>query len=118
MSEPGQAQATASEPATNAAPRSGAAGGPGRRVAIVAAAGCLLIAAAVGLMLQKADFAAVSGDPAQPTISYVARGDITAAATTRVPSAARPMGEEARSCKITRASLTIAKEAASGGSTS
>lgn len=117
MSEPGQAPATASEPATSAAPRSGDDSGPGRRVAIVAATGCLLIAAAVGLVLQKADFAPVSGDPAQPTISYVAQRDITAAATTLVPSAAGPLVEEAQSCKIPLASLTIAKGTAAVGST-
>jgi len=117
MSEPGPAPATASEPATNAAPRSGANSGPGRSVAIVAAVGCLLIAAAVGLVLQKADHAPVSGDPDQPTISYVDQRDITAAATTLVPSAAGPLVKEAQSCKIPLASLTIAKGTAVVGST-
>jgi len=116
MSEPGQAPATASEPA-NAAARSRGNSGPGRSVAIVAAVGCLLIAAAVGLVLQKADLAPVSGDPAQPTISYVAQRDITAAATTLVPSAAGPLVEEAQSCKIPLASVTIAKGTAAVGST-
>lgn len=117
MSEPGQAPATANEPATSAAPRSGAGSRPGRSVAIVAAAGCVLIAAAVGLVLQKADFASLSGDPAQPTISYVARGDITAAATTLTQSAAGALVEEAQNCKIPLASLTIAKGTATIGST-
>src|SRR5664279_5516892 len=116
MSESGQ-PATASAPATNAAPRSGASSGPGRRVAIVAVAGCLLIVAAVGLVLQKADFAPASGDPAQPPISYVAQRDITAAATTLVPSAAAPLVEEAQRCKIPLASLTIARGTAALGST-
>jgi hypothetical protein len=86
-------------------------------VAIVAAAGFLLVAAAVGLVLQKADFAPGSGDPAQPTISYVAQRDIAAAATTLVPSAAGPLVEEAQSCKIPLASVTIAKGTAAVGST-
>jgi len=57
------------------------------------------------------------GDPAQPTISYVAQRDIAAAATTLVPSAAGPLVEEAQSCKIPLASLTIAKGTAAVGST-
>lgn len=117
MSEPGQGPATANELATSAAPRSGASSRPGRSVAIVAAVGCLLIATAVGLVLQKADFASVLGDPAQPTISYVVRGDITAAATTLTPSAAGALVEEAQNCKIPLASLTIAKGTAAIGST-
>jgi hypothetical protein len=117
MSEPGQAPAIASEPATNAVPRSETNSGSSRRVAIIATVGFLLIAGAVGLVLQKADFATGSGDPAQPTISFVAQGDIAAAATTLVPSAAGPLVEEAKSCKIPLASVTIAKGTAAVGST-
>lgn len=116
MTEPVQALPSASEPAASAAPRSGASSGK-LRLGLVAAAGCVLIATAVGLVLQKADLAAISGDPAHPTISYVAQRDIAAAATTLVPSAAGPLVEEAHKCKIPLASITIARGTAAVGST-
>jgi hypothetical protein len=119
MSEPGQAQtpATASEQATSAAPRSRASGGPGKRAAIIAVAGCLLVATAVGLVLQKADLGPVSDSSAQPTLSYVAQRDISAAATTLTQSAAGPMVQEAESCKIPLGSVTITRGTADIGST-
>ena len=119
MSEPGQAQtpATASEQATSTAPRSRASGGPGKRAAIIAVAGCLLVAAAVGLVLQKADLGAVSDSSAQPTLSYVAQRDIRAAATTLTPSAAGPLVQDAESCKIPLGSVTITRGTADIGST-
>jgi len=117
MSESGQTPATASEKAASAAPRSKSSGGPGPRAAIIAVAGFLLVAGAVGLVLQKTDLSPMSGSSAQPTLSYVAQRDIRAAATTLTPSAAGPLVQDAESCKIPLASVTIAKGTAAVGST-
>lgn len=117
MSESGQTPATASEQATKAAPRASASGGRGPRAAIIAVVGCLLVAAAVGLVLQKADLNSVSGNSAQPALSYVAKRDIAAAATTLTPSVAGQLVQDAESCKIPLVSMTIAKGTADIGST-
>jgi hypothetical protein len=84
---------------------------------MIALAGCLLIATAVGLVLYKADFSPVSGNSAQPALSYVAQRDIRAAATTLTPSAAGSLVQDAESCKIPLVSMTIAKGTAAIGST-
>src|SRR3984957_9721042 len=117
MSESEQTPATASEQAASAAPRSRASGGPGQRAAIIAVAGFLLVAGAVGLVLQKTDLGSLSGSSAQPTLSYVAQRDISAAATTLTPSAAGPMVQDAESCKIPLGSMTITRGTADIGST-
>jgi hypothetical protein len=117
MSESGQTPATASEQAASAAPRSRASGGPGQRAAIIAVAGFLLVAGAVGLVLQKTDLSSLSGSSAQPTLSYVAQRDIGAAATTLTPSAASPLVQDAESCKIPLASVTVTRGTADIGST-
>jgi hypothetical protein len=114
MSESAQTPAAKSPPATN---KLGTGGGPGRRTAIVAAVGALLIVSAVGLVLKKADFGITSGDAAQPTVSFVAQSDIGAAATTLTPSAAGALVEDATRCKIPLVSMTIAKGTAAIGST-
>jgi hypothetical protein len=116
MSEPGQASASANEPSTKSAPRPQASSGPNTRLGIVAAAGCALVAAAVGLVIYNSDLTSTSGSSAQPTISYVAKRDIAAAAATLVPSAAGPLVEDAQSCKIPLASVTIIKGTAPAGS--
>jgi hypothetical protein len=110
---------SARTPAANNAPATGksAGGGAGRRPAIIAAVGCLLIVAAVGLVLKKADLGIKSGDPAQPTVSFVDQRDIGAAATTLTPSAAGALVEDATRCKIPLVSMTIAKGTATIGST-
>jgi hypothetical protein len=95
-----------------------AAGGkPGRRPAIVATVGSLLMVAAIGLVLTRADLNVVSGDPAQPTLSFVAQRDLGEAATTLTPSSASALVEDAQRCKIPLASMTISRGTAAIGST-
>lgn len=84
---------------------------------IIAVAGFLLVAGAVGLVLLKTDLSPMSGSSAQPTLSYVAQRDISAAATTLTPSAAGPLVQEAESCKVPLVSMTIARGTADIGST-
>ena len=115
MSE--SAQTPAAQAASSKVPPPGVSNKPGRRPAIVAAIGCLLVIAAVGLVLKKADIGLVSGDSAQPTVSFVNQRDIGAAATTLTPSAAGALVDEAQRCKIPLASMTIAKGTAAIGST-
>jgi hypothetical protein len=92
--------------------------GTGRRTAIVAAVGALLMAGAVGLVLQKADFSLGSGgDASQPTVSFVAQRDIGEAATTLTPSAAGALVDDAQRCKIPLVSMTLSKGTAAIGST-
>ena len=84
---------------------------------LVAAAGSLLILAAIGLVLKKVDINLVAGDAAQPTLSFVAQRDLGEAATTLAPSAAGALVDDAQRCKIPLASMTIAKGTAAIGST-
>ncbi len=98
-------------------PQSASKSEANRRPAIVAAVGGLVVVAAIGLVLRKADIGAASGNPAQPTISFVAQRDIGAAATTLTPAAAGALVEDAERCKIPLVSLTIAKGSATIGST-
>ena len=58
-----------------------------------------------------------SGDPAQPTVSFVAKSDIGAAATTLTPSAAGALVDDAERCKVPLVSLTLARGSAALGST-
>jgi hypothetical protein len=89
----------------------------GRRPAIVAAAGALLVVAAVGVVLKNADIGTLSGDPAQPTVTFVAKGDLGAAATTLTPSAAAALIEEAERCRAPLVSMTISRGSAALGGT-
>lgn len=114
MSESAQIPPANQVPATS---KSGPGNKPGRRPAIVAAVGGLLTLAAIGLVLQKADFGMASGDPAQPTISFVAQGDIGAAATTLTPSVAGALVEDAQRCRIPLVSMTLSRGTAAIGST-
>jgi len=98
-------------------PQAASQSGASRRPAIVAAVGGLIVVAAIGLVLRKADIGVVSGNPAQPTISFVAQRDIGAAATTLTPAAAGALVEDAERCKIPLVSLTMAKGSAALGST-
>ena len=91
--------------------------GPGRRVAIVGAVGILLTIAAAGAVAMQAGIGIKSGDPAQPTLSFVEQRDIGAAATTLTPSAVTTLVEDAQGCKIPLVSMTISKGNAALGST-
>ena len=68
-------------------------------------------------MLKKADIGIMSGDPAQPTVSFVAQRDIGAAATTLTPSAAGALVEDAERCRIPLVSMTLSRGTAAIGST-
>jgi hypothetical protein len=114
MSEQAQTPAAKSRPET---PGFSTSVRPSRRAALVAAVGGLLTVAAVGLILKNADINFVSGDPAQPTVNFVAQRDLGEAATTLTPAAAGPLVEDAQRCKIPLASMTIAKGTAAIGST-
>jgi hypothetical protein len=89
----------------------------GRRPAIVAAVGGLLVLAAVGMVLKNADIGIASGDPAQPTVTFVAQSDLGAAATTLTPSAAGALIEDAQRCKVPLVSMTISRGSAALGGT-
>jgi hypothetical protein len=91
----------------------------GRRPAIVAAVGGLLVVAAIGLVLMKADIGFTpgsSGSSAQPAVSFVAKGDISEAAATLTPSAAGALVDDAERCKIPLVSMTISRGTAAVGS--
>ena len=96
---------------------SGPSNKSGRRSAIVAAVGSLLVVAAVGLVLKKADVRLPTDSTGQPTITFVAQRDIGVAATTLTPAAASGLVDDAERCKIPLASMTIAKGTAALGST-
>jgi hypothetical protein len=115
MSE--SAQTPNDAPTASKAPSSAARSKFGRRPAIVAAVGVLLVVAAVGLVLEKADIGMISGDPAQPTVSFVAQRDIGAAATTLTPSAAAALVEDAERCRVPLVSMSLARGSAALGST-
>ena len=72
----------------------------GRRSATVAVVGSLLMVAALALVPQNDDLNLVSGDPAQPTVIFVAQRDLREAVTTLTPAAAGPLVEDAQRCKI------------------
>jgi hypothetical protein len=119
MSESAQTPAAKNPPTISksaASTNSAASAKSGTRPAIVAAVGGLLIVAAIGLVLRNADIG-ITGNPAQPTVSYVAQRDLGEAATTLTPSAAGALVEDAQRCKIPLASMTIAKGTAAIGST-
>jgi len=117
MSESAQTPAAKSPPP--AVPKPATVSRPsGRRATIVAAVGGLLILAALGLNLKNADFNFVSGgDPAQPTLSFVAQRDLGEAASTLTPASASALVEDGQRCKIPLASMTISKGTAAVGST-
>jgi hypothetical protein len=119
MSESAQTPAAKSPPTISksaASTNSAASAKSGTRPTIVAAVGGLLIVAAIGLVLRNADIG-ITGNPAQPTVSYVAQRDLGEAATTLTPAAAGALVEDAQRCKIPLASMTIAKGTAAIGST-
>jgi hypothetical protein len=120
MSE--SAQTPKDSPAAVAPPEAsknstGAGNNPGRRPAIVATIGAMLVVAAIGLVLKQADIDLFSGDPTQPTVSFVAKSDIGAAATTLTPSLAGALVDDAERCKVPIVSLTLARGSAALGST-
>ena len=88
----------------------------GRRPLIAAALGGVLTLAAVGLVLKNVDFGP-SGDPAQPTLTSVAKSDLGAAAGTLAPSAAGALIADAQACKVPLVSMTIERGSAALGST-
>jgi hypothetical protein len=119
MSESAPTPAAKSPPTISksaASTNSAASAKSGTRPAIVAAVGGLLIVAAIGLVLRNADIG-ITGNAAQPTVSYVAQRDLGEAATTLTPAAAGALVEDAQRCKIPLASMTIAKGTAAIGST-
>jgi hypothetical protein len=119
MSESAQTPAAKSPPTMTksaASANSAVSVKSGTRPAIVAAVGGLLIVAAIGLVLRNADIG-LTGNPAQPTVSYVAQRDLGEAASTLTPAAAGALVEDAQRCKIPLASMTIAKGTAAIGST-
>jgi hypothetical protein len=114
MSESTQTPGVKTVPVTtNSGPNSKS----GRRSAIVAAVGSLLVVAAVGLVLKKADISLPTDRTGQPTVTFVAQRDIGAAATTLTPAAASGLVDDAERCKIPLASMTISKGSAALGST-
>jgi hypothetical protein len=113
MSESAPTPAAATPPAME---KPAGNSGSSRRPAIAAAVGAVLIVAAIGLVLRKADIGISSGDPAQPTVSFVAQRDLGEAATTLTPSAAAALVDDAQRCKIPLVSMTIAKGTAAIGS--
>jgi len=91
----------------------------GRRPVIVAAIGGLLVVAAIGLVLTKADIGfnfGSSGSASQPMVSFVAQRDISEAAATLTPSAAGALVDDAERCKIPLVSMSIARGTAPIGS--
>jgi hypothetical protein len=114
MSESAQTPGAKSPPPIG---KSGASVKSGRQQAIAAAVGVLLTLGAVGLVLKNAGIGIPTGDPAQPTVSFVAQSDIGAAATTLTPSAAGSLVDDAQRCKIPLVSMTIEKGTAAIGST-
>lgn len=87
-----------------------------RRAAIVAATGALVMLGAIGWVLKSADLGIASGDPAQPTVSFVAQGDLSAAATTLLPSAAGALIEDAQRCRVPLITMSIERGSAPLGS--
>jgi hypothetical protein len=121
MSEPAQApaekSASATQSATPARPAATPAKSP-RNTAVIGIVGLVLTLAAAGFVLSKSDIGGLGGgDPAQPTLNYVAQSDIGAAATTLTPSAAGALVDDAQRCKIPLVSMTIEKGTAAIGST-
>jgi hypothetical protein len=125
MSDSAQAPAAKTSPATSNPPSSGkpsstgASSLSGRRPAIVAAVGALLVIAAIGLVLTKADIGFMSGSSGsstQPAVSFVAQGDIAAAAATLTSSAAGALVDDAQRCRIPLVSMTISRGTAAVGS--
>ena len=72
---------------------------------------------AIGWVLKSASVGGATGDPAQPTINFVDKGDLSAAATTLTPSAAGALIEDAQRCRIPLVSMTIERGSAALGST-
>jgi hypothetical protein len=120
MSDSAQTPATKTPPAASKSSSSGVSSTSGRRPAIVAAIGGLLIAAAIGSVMMKADFGFTlgnSGSSAQPSVSFVAQRDISQAAATLTPSAAGALVDDAERCRIPLVSMTISKGTAALGGT-
>jgi hypothetical protein len=67
-------------------------------------------------VLRKADIGIAAGDSAQPAVTFVAKSDLGAAATTLTPSAASALIEDAQRCRIPLVSMTIERGSAALGS--
>jgi hypothetical protein len=94
-----------------------ASGGFGQRAGIIAAVGAVVVVGAIGWVLKSADLGGSAGDPARPTINFVDKGDLSAAATTLTPSVAGALIQDAQACKIPLVSMTIQRGSAPVGST-
>ena len=80
--------------------------------------GVVVTLAIAGLVAMKSGISfPTGGDPAQPTLTFVDKNDLGAAAATLTPSAAGALVEDAQRCKIPLVSMTIAKGTAPIGST-
>jgi len=87
------------------------------RAGIIATAGVVITLAIAGLVAMKSGIGLPKGDPAQPTLTFVDKADLGAAAATLTPSAAGALVDDAQRCKIPLVSMTIAKGTAAIGST-
>jgi hypothetical protein len=91
--------------------------GSGQRAGIVAAVGAVVMVGAIGWVLKSADITGSAGDPAQPTINFVDKSDLSAAATTLTPAVAGALIEDAQACRVPLVSMTIERGSAPPGST-
>ena len=87
-----------------------------RRPLIVAGAGGAIVAALIGLVLMKSDIGFKGGDPAQPTLSFVAQDDIAAASATLNSPVGTQLADDAKRCSIPLAQMTIERGSAPLGS--
>lgn len=88
-----------------------------RSAGVIGAVGALVTLAVVGLVVMKSGIGFPTGDPAQPTLTFVDKSDLSAAAATLTPSAAGALVADAQACKIPLVSMTISKGTAVIGST-
>src|ERR1700761_2302971 len=94
-----------------------AAAGSGRRAGMVAVIGAVVMVGAIGWVLKSTVISGPSGDQAQPTLSFVDKSDLSAAANTLTPSGAGALIEDAQACRIPLVSMTIERGSAPLGST-
>src|SRR5829696_3352351 len=107
-SAPTPAPSTAPPPGLPAAEKP-PTGRKSSRAGIIATAGVLVTLAVAGLVAMKSGIGLPTGDPAQPTLTFVDKNDLGAAAATLTPSAAGALVDDAQRCKIPLVSMTIAR---------
>jgi hypothetical protein len=84
---------------------------------MIGAAGLLFTLLAAGFVLMNSSIGIKTGDPAQPSLTFVDKNDLSAAASTLTPSTAGALIEDAQRCRIPLVSMTIQKGTAPIGST-